>query len=127
MKKVICLACKEISSENEWSAAGIEEINGISKFSGGCPTCHGEFYKQLPILIALLLEDNKGNFPYRSLVGGHQYIFHDQSKDTYCTDCANKSKEEITGVMVHLEGESLQCKSCNKEIKSEYANNKKAV
>lgn len=44
MEKVQCEACEAVINKEEWKPATVSKD---LKFIGGCPTCHGEFYKEL--------------------------------------------------------------------------------
>lgn len=62
----------------------------------------------------------KGELPGRSFPGGYPIYYIDEQNNVYCEECAAERAEDIVDHRCYMEGPSMYCDQCNKEIESAY-------
>lgn len=78
-------------------------------------------------LVKKLLGQNTNGqkLPSHAFPGGYPLFYVNNHNDILCPDCANghaEYDETIVNYDVHLEGDSLYCDHCGREIESAYGN-----
>lgn len=69
-----------------------------------------------------IARDTDGSLPSYAWPGGYPLVYHSTDGQAFCPSCANQTDAdpEITGALIHWEGQPVTCDGCGKDIESAY-------